>query len=187
MSKLDLEDRGRSLEEEFFRKEQARQLEAIRARKEHDAGVEALRAATGLHDDEVLGLLVDRGVSTATLAAFALVPLAQVAWASGSLEPAERRAVLQAAHDLGIHEGTAAHEFLAHLLEARPPGALMDAWEAFVVALRKEAGPDAFERIGGDVAGRAHKVAEAAGGLLGIGSVSEAERDALARIEAALS
>ena len=115
------------------------------------------------------------------------MPLAHVAWADGKLDGKERDAILQAASEMGIAEDSPARGFLSNLLEARPAGALMDNWEAFVASLRDEAGPDAFQAIAGDVAARARRVAEAAGGILGIGSVSQAESDALARIEAALS
>jgi hypothetical protein len=186
MSKLELEDRGRSLEEQFFRKEQAKQLEALRAKRERGAEIEALREASGVSDEAVLGELVDLGVSAASLTAFALMPLAYVAWANGTLEDAERDAVLRAASELGITEDSPAHGFLIDLLAARPAGTLMDHWEQFVAALRKQAGANAFSAIAGDVAGRARDVAEAAGGILGIGAVSHAESEALARIESAL-
>lgn len=187
MARIDLEDRGRSLEEQFFQKEQAKQVEALRAKKERGEALDALRAATGVGDEAVLGTLIELGVSAASLTAFSLVPLAHVAWADGELDDKERGAILQAAADLGIDEGSPAHGFLSDLLAAQPAGALMDSWESFVAALREEAGPDAFAAIAGDVAGRARRVAEAAGGILGIGSVSQDESNALARVEAALS
>ncbi|MEE2663892.1 MAG: hypothetical protein VX681_07210 [Myxococcota bacterium] len=187
MSKIELEDRGRSLEDEFFRKEQAKQLEALRSGKQRKEAIEALREASGLTDEDVLGSLVDLGVSAATLVAFALLPLALVAWADGELADEERNAILQAARETGIAEGSPAHDFLSNLLAAKPAAALMDAWEAFVTTLREQAGPEAFAAIGGNVVERARSVAEAAGGILGIGSISQPERDALARVEAALS
>ena len=187
MSRIELEDRCRSLEEEFFRKEQAKQLESLRSSKERKEAIDALRDASGLTDAEMLGSLVDLGVSAATLVAFSLVPLAIVAWADDELADQERDAILQAARDIGIQEDSPAHGFLSNLLEARPPAALMDAWEAFVTTLREQAGPEAFAAIGGNIVERARSVAEAAGGILGIGSISQAERDALARVEAALS
>ena len=67
MAKLDLEDRGRSLEEEFFHKEQARQLEALRAKKERGDAIADLSAASGVSDEAVLGSLIDLGVSGASL------------------------------------------------------------------------------------------------------------------------
>lgn len=187
MSKIELEDRGRSLEDAFFRKEQAKQLETLRATRERGEAIDALRAASGVSDDAVLGSLIDLGVSAATLGAFALLPLAHVAWADGELDDKEREAILQAAREMGIAEGSPAHGFLSDLLEARPAAALMDTWEAFVTTLREQAGSDAFAAIAGNVADRARSVAKAAGGILGIGAISQAESDALARIEAALS
>ena len=187
MSKMELEDRGRALEEVFFQKEQARLLEAMHSKKRRDEVIEALSDATGLDDRGTLGHLADLGIRAGSLAAFALVPLVHVAWANGSVDAKERDAILSAAADAGIREGTPPHDFLTELLSAMPAGALMDSWEAFVRVLRDGVGDEAFRTLAGDVAGRARGVAEAAGGLLGIGSISQAEGEALARIEAALS
>lgn len=187
MAKIDLEDRGRALEEHFFQKEQRKQVEALRAKKQRGEAITAMRSATGVTDPALLEQLVDLGVSAPSLSAFALVPLAHVAWADGDIKQSEREAILQAAHDRGIADGSPADGFLRDLLAAQPAGALMDAWEAFVVTLRDETDSDAFAAIAGDVAERARDVAKAAGGILGIGSVSEAEQAAIARIEAALN
>jgi len=186
MSKIALEDRGRVLEEEFFRKQQAKQVEALRASKERTAEIAALSGATGVQDETALGNLVDLGVNSASLTAFSLAPLAYVAWADGTLEDRERSAILQAAGEIGIEANSPAHDLLEELLAAQPAGALIDAWEAFVAALREETTAEAFAAIAGDVAERTRRVAEAAGGILGLGSIAQAEADALARVEAAL-
>ena len=186
MSKLDLHDRGHALEEAFFRKEQARLVESLREQKQRAEATAELRTATGISDEELLGSLVDHGVNTATLAAFALVPLVFVAWASGTVEDRERDAILQAASENGIDTGGPAHEFLQHLLAGEPAPAMVERWEAFVTALRDSLGEEAFAPIGRDISARALRVAEAAGGILGLGSVSSDESAALSRIEAAL-
>ena len=69
MSKIELEDRGRALEEVFFQKEQARLLEAMHSKKRRNDVIEALSDATGLDDRGTLGLLADLGVRAGSLAA----------------------------------------------------------------------------------------------------------------------
>jgi len=186
MSKIELEDRGRALEDKFFHDQQTKLLEALHAKKDRNEAIAALSAASGVSDEAVLGDLVDVGVSAASLTAFALVPLGVVAWADGTLKPAERAAVLEAAADRGINPGSPARSFLEDLLKAAPAPVLMQHWEHFVASLRKEVGDAGFAAIAGDISGRARAVAEAAGGILGLHAVSQAESDVLARIEAAL-
>lgn len=187
MSKIEFEDRGRSLEEQFFRKEQAKQVEAMRAKKERAEAIAALSTATGVRDATALDNLVELGVDAASLTAFSLAPLAHVAWADGTMDDKERSAILKAAADLGIAEGSSASSFLQDLLAAPPAGALMDTWERFVESLREETTPETFAALAGKVVGQTRQVAEAAGGILGIGSVSRAEAEAIARVEAALA
>ena len=92
----------------------------------------------------------------------------------------------RATGEIGIEANSPAHDLLEELLAAQPAGALIDAWEAFVAALREETTAEVFAAIAGDVAERTRRVAEAAGGILGLGSIAQAEADALARVEAAL-
>ena len=187
MSKNEFEDRGRSLEEQFFRKEQAKQVEAMRAKKERSEAIAALGNATGVRDETALDNLIALGVDAASLTAFSLAPLVHVAWADGTMDDKERSAILQAAGNIGIEEGSPAHSFLQDLLAAPPAGALMDTWEGFVESLRAQVTPETFAALAGNVVGQPRQVAEAAGGILGLGSVSHAEAEAIARVEAALA
>lgn len=184
--KAPLEDRRRALEEEFFRKKETEALLRLREKEVREHSIAELCALSGIRDKAVIAHLVDAGVNAETLVAFALVPLIAVAWADGSVKPAEREAVLRAAHESGIEEGSSAYETLERMLLDRPTPELLPAWIEYVRALG--AGLTIAERdaLAAEVNGRAREVAEAAGGFLGLGSVSAKEEQILLDIEAAL-
>ncbi|HKX45152.1 MAG TPA: hypothetical protein VJP77_00410, partial [Planctomycetota bacterium] len=111
-TKITLQDREKSLEEEFFRKKEKETLEQLREKLVRDQTLAELRALSGIRDEAVLGHLADAGVRAETLLAFTLVPLVAVAWADGSVADEERAAVLRAAQSAGVAEGTVAHQTL---------------------------------------------------------------------------
>jgi len=103
---ITLEDRGRALEDEFFNKENAKKIEALKEKLDEQRSREDLRKASGMTDDAVLDKLVDLGLSAQTITALSLVPLVTVAWADGSIQDNERNAILQAAHGKNLENGS---------------------------------------------------------------------------------
>jgi hypothetical protein len=185
-TKTPLEDRRRALEEEFFRKKDLEALTRLREQEVRERTVAELQEISGIRDEAVIGNLVDAGVNAETLVAFALVPLVAVAWADGSVKPAEKDAVLRAARESGIREGSGAYETLERMLLERPSPELLPAWIDYVSALG--AGLNGAERkaLAAEINGRAREVAEAAGGFLGLGSISAKEERVLGEVAAAL-
>lgn len=178
--------RRKALEEAFFQKENEELVEKLRSQKEAADAKEALRGITGIRDDAVVDALHARGVTAASLAAFRLVPLVHVAWADGSVEEKERKAVLSAAEQFGIETGSPSYTLLEGWLAKKPPAALFEAWTSYVGALSDELEAGARRLLHDDVLELMQKVAEAAGGILGIGSVSASEKRAIAEVEKAL-
>jgi hypothetical protein len=183
-----LRDRGRSLEDEFFRREDKRLLAKLSELKAAEMNREALARATGITRPEVLDKLLGLGVRAETVAALSIVPLVEVAWADGSLDPKERRAVLDRARDSGIAPGSTAQTLLEAWLDRRPDPKLLDAWTHMVRGIRDQLGPDEAARLEAGLLGQARAVASASGGVLGMGAkVSGAEAAMLARLESAFS
>ncbi|HKE16905.1 MAG TPA: hypothetical protein VKB80_18660 [Kofleriaceae bacterium] len=185
MSKEFLKERRETLEEEFFHRLQSDQIEALRGELERKDTRDQLRAACGIADDVVLDQLLALGLSGVTMTAVSMVPLVWVAWADGTVQEAERKAVLKAAHERGIDDGGAAHKLLAGWLERPPKQELFDAWGAYTRALVDTLVPSQRTQLRGQIVGMARKVAEAAGGFLGIHRISHKEEVALRAIEAA--
>lgn len=186
-TKITLQDRERALEEEFFRKKEQETLDRLRENMERERTVAELKEISGIRDEAVLGHLADAGVRAETLMAFTIVPLVTVAWADGTVKDPEREAVLRAAHDAGIQEGTPAHGALDRMLRERPPVALFEAWVAYTGELFRGLPAAERDEVAADIVRRARDVAEVAGGLLGLGGMSEAEEAVIRRIEAAFA
>jgi hypothetical protein len=183
-----LSDRERALENAFFARQERALLEKLREGERARSRKEAIAAASGIRDDAVLDRIVALGIGPDTVAALALVPLALVAWADGSLDAKERAAVMEAAREAGLPAGGEA----AHLLDswlAAPPGAeLKAAWRSYTAALAAGLDEAARTTLRRETVGRARRVAEATGGVLGLGRrVSEAEERVLKELDAAFT
>jgi hypothetical protein len=183
MSDEFLGDRKKALEESFFAKENAKLLAKMRSEKARRESADELAAASGIRDRAIVEKLVDLGLDGASWSALSLVPLVELAWADGSVAPRERDAVLEAAAEQGLAPGSPGHELLQRWLEQRPPPALFASWGAYAVELAGQLDASQRASLQRNVVERARKVAAAAGGLLGIGSVSEAEKRVLAELE----
>ena len=183
MDKNAFEERRRALEEAFFTKQDERLLTRLREK----ATREALSQASGITDDAVLDRLLAAGVNPSTLTALSLVPLVFVAWADHPMNERERKAVLAAAGEIGIDEGSDGYHLIEQWLAARPPAALFEAWKQSARATVAHLDAAAGAELRATVMRRARRVAEATGGFLGIGSVSAVESETLAAIDEALS
>lgn len=177
--------RRHALEDAFFKKVEADNLAKLRAEMARKGSREELGKATGIGDPGVLDALVALGVSAGTVTALALAPLVRVAWADGALQSGEREAILRSARDRGVTDGSPAHALLASWLDHAPDASLDQAWAAYTGALCGALGAEQRDALRDQVVGFARSVAEAAGGFLGMATISAAEEQALAAIAAA--
>jgi hypothetical protein len=185
MSDEILGDRGKALEEMFF----ARESEKLRKTLQEKEGVrdkkEALSATSGITDDAVLEQLVTLDIRSDTLAALSLVPLVEIAWADGTMDDSERSAILAAAEDAGISDESAA--LLDGWLVTQPGSEMLSAWKDYISALTSTMDTAARDNLEQELLGRARRVAESAGGFLGIGTISPDEEDKLEELARAFS
>jgi hypothetical protein len=184
---ISLEERGRALEDEFFSKEDAKKIDALKDKLDSQRSRDDLRKASGMTDDAVLDKLVALGLSAQTITALSLVPLVTVAWADGSVQDNERAAILQAAHGKNLESGSAGYKLLEGWLSKKPEGSLLDAWEAYMKALAGQLNDEQNRMLKSQIVGFAKIIAQSAGGILGIGKVSKGEEQAIARIEGAFA
>lgn len=182
-----LEDRRHALEEAFFAKHNEALLRRMREADAMASRRQAVAAASGITDGAVLDRLMDLGIGSETVAALSMVPLVVVAWADGSIDERERAAILSGATEAGIDKDGPGYEVLGQWLRQPPPPGLLAAWTAYIGAVAGTLDHAARRTLRDDLLDRARRVAEAAGGVLGIGrKVSPAEDAALKRLEAAL-
>lgn len=183
-----LRDRGKSLEDEFFRREDRRLIERLKELKSAETTREALAKASGISNPAVLDKLLALGIHAETVAALSLVPLVEVAWADGKLDAKERGAIMQQLPVAGIASGSTAQALLEAWLERRPDPKLLDAWTDLVRAIADRLAPDEAARLQGDLLQRARNVAGASGGVFGVGAkISSTETAMLRRLEAAFA
>jgi hypothetical protein len=106
-----MEDRGNSLEEEFFRKQNAELLEKMRAGRESESARQMLAEATRIADPAVLDRLEADGVTGASATALSLAPLVR-RWLGGSQAREERSAprFSRGAEEAGVAAGTPGHD-----------------------------------------------------------------------------
>ena len=109
---------------------------------------------------------------------FDLLPLIHVSWADGTVQRGERATIFAILEQRSIPVESEASLLVESLLEERPPDAYMDA----TLALLKDlVGTMADEGI--HVVDLCAKVADASGGLLGLGArVSPEERELIKKV-----
>jgi hypothetical protein len=175
-------ERGRSFEEEYFRKYETQLIEKLRERARLEEIAEALAVKLQVDNPELLRRIMALGVTLDTAAAFLLAPLVQVAWAEGAVTTRERQAVLDVATTRGVEKGSPAYAQLGQWLRERPEDAVFDAAiEAIKTGLSVLTAAEQAERTK-RIVDACRQVAEASGGLgkvLGLGSSVSGEEEAL--------
>lgn len=186
MSDDALGERRRALEEAFFAQHNETLRQRLRQADETRSRKAQLSAASGITDDAVLEELVALKLDADTLAAMSLVPLVLVAWADGSLEASERQAIMNAAHEDGLDAQPAVRQMLEQWLGQRPSPALQTAWTDYMSAVARALAPERRQALKVQILGRARRVAEAAGGFMGLGSrISTFEAGVMQKLEQA--
>ena len=132
---------------------------------------------------KIVSALVDAGIEVDTIAALSLVPMIAVAWADRKIDAAERDAIIKAAIEHGLQEGSKSFQLLEQWLETAPDDALVTHWTDYIAALQETMPPAQHRKLGEEVIGCARKVANSAGGFLGIGKISDAEEAMLNRLK----
>jgi hypothetical protein len=176
-----LETRGRALQDAFFRRE----ADAYRAQlleRERESGGE-LPASARDGDPALIDRLTGLGIRADTLAALTLIPLVEVAWADGRMDASEKHAVLRGAESSGITPGSPSFGLLRLWLDRRPDQGVMDLWRAYIEAVCGALSVEARMRLRDAILGCARDVAAAAGGVLGVGAISQAEERVLSELE----
>ena len=171
--------RRKALEDLFFANRNRQLLERMRGNLANQERQDSIRTATGIEDEGLLSKLADANIDAESLTAMSLVPLVAVAWADGNMADNERAAVLSAAEGHGIEAGSCEHGLLLNWLAEPITPELQTVWKEYVAALGESLGTDGTKSLEATVMGRARDVATAAGGILGLGSISGSERKVL--------
>ena len=181
-----LRDRGRGLEDEFFRRQDAQLKEKLKQQAQRESAREAMAHATGIKNAAVVDRLIELGIPVATVTALSLVPLVEVAWADGSIDASERGLILERATSAGFGPDSTERALLEDWLTRKPDPKLLTAWTHFVRGLGEQLSPEQRETLKKDLLERARAVGSASGGFLGLGSkVSAGEAKVMEELERA--
>jgi hypothetical protein len=170
----------RSLEEEYFRKQDRDLIEKMRRAAEAARTRRDLEGKTGLHDPALLSELQDLGFTPDTVSLLPLVPVVQVAWAEGGVSKAERELIVTLARARGIAEGSDADRQLGDWLAHQPHPSVFTRATRLIRAMLDSG--EVSDLSADDLVKQAERIAAASGGMFGIGSVSADERALLAKI-----
>lgn len=166
----------------YFAAADATKREKLRA--DLDAAAKKLRDAgtLGTEDDALVERIQALGFTGDSARVFDLLPLIHVSWADGRVQRGERAVILELCEARGMEAGSDAFVLVESLLEERPSDAFLDETLRLLKELTASRGEGDSELI--DLC---LKVAEASGGLLGIGSrVAETERELMKQVAEAL-
>ena len=175
-------ERGRTLEEDYFRRKEKEVIEKMRRKAEADAERKRLGEQAGVADEDVLSDLQELGYTPETVMLLHLVPLIQTAWAEGGVTQKERDLVVKAARTRGIVAGSAADEQLNRWLAQRPSDDLFEKTLRAIRTILQAQSPEARTASERDLLALATAIASASGGIVGFKAVSDEERQILAHI-----
>jgi hypothetical protein len=178
-----LKAKARALEDSFFARENERILQELRAATVREEKKKEFREYLNIKNEELLDALVNLAVEPETLVAFTLVPLVEVAWADGEIQSNERDAIIKAAIERGVAEDSPTAQLLRNWLVTRPDPQLLETWKDYIEDLKGSLSGETWAEMKKTVMGRARGIAEAAGGFLGIASISSAEKKMLEELE----
>lgn len=169
-------ERRKTLEDAFFKDRDRQLVEKMRHELESMEETKKLAHVTGIAEERVLQSLVQAGVRAETLAAVGLIPMVEVAWCDGSVSAEERDAVLNAAASQNISPGTAAYELLGQWLITRPDAQVIASWKEYVSEIAKLMPKESVAEVRKHMLERCKRVAESAGGFLGLATISKSEQ-----------
>jgi hypothetical protein len=180
-----LAERGRSLEEEYFRARDRELVEKMRRAAAAEQTREQLRTRTGLQDPELVKELEALGFTPDTVDLLPFVPLVQVAWAEGDVSDAERKLVTRLARSRGIAEGSASDRQLTAWLANRPAADVFARAMRLVRAVLASPAQQAA-MTADDLVKYCESIADASGGIFGLKRISAEERAVLNALAADL-
>lgn len=175
-------DDVRKREDEYFRRQDRELIERMRKASEAAQARQELETQTGIHDPEMLQQLQDLCFTPGTISLLPLVPVLQVAWAEGGISGGERSAIVALARSRGIAAGSEADAQLTAWLDQRPSADTFRRATRLIAAMVDHPGEGVQDVTADDLLKYCEQIAQASGGIFGIGSVSAEERAALEQI-----
>jgi hypothetical protein len=177
-----IRERGRSLEEDYFRKKDRELIEKMRQAALAEEDRQQMAKRSGLDDPALLQDLKDLGFTPETVSLLPLVPVLRMAWAEGGITGAERDLLVRLARSRGIAEASDADRQLAAWMTRQPDEAVFARAGRLIRAMLDSQAPETSDLSADDLVEYCERIASASGGVFGIGRVSGEERKLLSSI-----
>jgi uncharacterized tellurite resistance protein B-like protein len=178
---------AKKLEDEFFSRNDQHLIEKLRALQEMKETKETLSKISGIKNEAVLQKLFDLDVRPEALASLCLVPLVEIAWADGTVDEKEQKAILASAEKMGMQQGSIDYDLLKQWMTSKPGAELLTAWEHYTQGLCEQLTQEEKRILQSELLSHARSIAYASGGILGLGignRISKAEEEMLGKLEA---
>lgn len=163
------------LEESFYPSSNRTMTEVLRALRVLEAETRMIGEVTGITDMDLIQAFGKANVQVAAALAIVCVPLAEAAWANGSVSHEERAEVLACLEDacLGSVLGI---KVLGYWLENKPEQKLLDAWNLVLDELRRFWDPQSLALLRDDIISKVTSILKSDGGFLWFFRISREER-----------
>lgn len=183
---MNLSQWGERLEDTFFVQQDKKLIEQLREIKKMTQTKEELSKISGITDEKVLDNLISLNIRPEIIAALAIVPLIEVAWADGKVDKKEKDAVIAAAREkIPGQKNDGIIELLQEWLDKRPSSDLFNAWRHYTASLCEKLKDKDKNALKSEIIGHARDIAAASGGFLGMGSISSEEETIIEELEKA--
>jgi|SRR5918996_4329013 DNA-binding phage protein len=177
-----IRERGRSLEEDYFRKKDRELIEKMRQATAAEEDRRQMAKKSGLDDPALLQDLKDLGFTPETVSLLPLVPPLRMAWAEGGITAAERDLLVRLARSRGIAEGSEADRQLAAWMTRQPDETMFTRAGRLIRAMLDSQSPETSDLSADDLVEYCERIAASSGGVFGIGRISAEEKKLLSSI-----
>ncbi len=177
-----LEDLRKAKEGEYFHKREQQLIQRMRERALNEHERQELAEFFFVEDAEILDDLQALGYSRETIFLLFLVPVIHVSWIDGFVTEREREAVVEIARYRGMEKDSPAESMLMDWLENRPPDEFFEKTLRLIrqILLTR---PKSVRLIREQtLAHYCNVVANASGGFLGIGKVSNEQQKLIEKV-----
>jgi hypothetical protein len=173
-------------ETEYFRKQEEALLRELRRRAALADERGQLSAATRIDDERVLQDLGELGFDRDTAILLPILPLVEIAWAEGGVSSRERDLIFELARARGVQPDTPAYQKLSEWLSVHPDDDFFTKTREANARMIAALPADQREASTRDLASQSKRVAEASGGIFGLGKISPGEAQLIDKIVAEL-
>ncbi len=175
-------EREHWLEEEYFRKQDQLLIEQIHQRRAKEDDRQRLAEITGLKDEDAITALQDLGYTSDTIELLHMLPMVEVAWASGAVTDKHRKAILKIARMRGIQANSASAEKLLRWLDEKPSDELFEASLHAIRMILESLSPEEQEYQREDLLTRCNQIAHSLFGRFWGHEVVQEEEHMIAHI-----